>query len=68
MPLQHEEKFVDFMESGIFRYKLTYFLKEEKVYKNNDDEILIKHEPLVLPELSMLYKKKKKEARTVQQQ
>ena len=36
---------------------------------DNNDEVLIKCEPLVLPELSMLYEeKKKKKARTVQQQ
>ena len=36
---------------------------------NNHNEVLIKREPLVLPELGALYREKgKKEARTVEQQ
>ena len=39
-------------------------------YNDNDNAVLSKRDPLVLPELGALYKKKKEEeeARTVQQQ
>ena len=32
-----------------------------QIFNNNNNEVLIKREPLVLPELGALYKKKKKD-------
>ena len=47
-----------------------YFLQESKciIKINNNNEVLNKCEPLVLPELGVLYSKRRNKARTVQQQ